>query len=365
MGLTNRYVTATGSDTYANSISISTPMSWATMLLNATAGDVINILVGAYSRTTNADTFTSLGTVTSPLVLRGYSGSIGDGYLGRTNGNGPLITTNFPVITYTTGKLTLPAFTLVDCLSLTGAPTSSANVLLTGADCVVIHSKSVYTGTAATGSCFSVAARALLFDCDASFTGASGGAAAVLNTSTGAVDSCRITSASSSAAGMNIASAGIAYGNVIYAASGVGINSSVNSGASYLRNNTIVGCTGAGISILTGTTTLQRIIGNMITDNTGVAIDMVSTANAGWLGYNRTRDNSSAIANGGDWITASTFSHVTTDTGGPETDYVASGSNDYRLIGGSPARGAGFYPYQDIGALQKQGLGVGSTTFGG
>lgn len=366
---TDRYVTATGTDTYANSTVISTPMSWATMLANAAAGDRINVLAGAYSRTTSIDALTNAGTATSPIIIRGYGSSIGDGNLGRTNGNGPLITTNMPVLTYTTGRLTPgQAFVIYECLSITAAPTSSAATILLGADSVAKTCKFVYSGTSASGTSLSIGTRSIAFDCDASYTGASSGTSAVTCTAaSAAVDSCRITSASSSAPGISIASSAVVYGNVIYAASGIGISMGNTAGAPYIRNNTIVGGSSDGINIITATTGLQKIIGNMITDNTGAGINMVSAANCGFLAYNRTRDNSGGgVASGTDWVAATSYGHVTTDTGGSETDYTASGSNDYSLIGASPAIGVSWYLYSDIGALQRIGGGGSSShAFGG
>ena len=106
----------------------------------------------------------------------------------------------------------------------------------------------------------------------------------------------------------------------------------------------------------------------MITDCTGDGIDAVSTGNCIVLAYRRTRDNANAVANGGDWITATDYAPVTTDTGGQSTDYVNAGSNDYRLIAASPATSAGFPASASIGALQRDqtgsgGGGGGSYTF--
>jgi hypothetical protein len=103
---------------------------------------------------------------------------------------------------------------------------------------------------------------------------------------------------------------------------------------------------------------LQCIVNNMITDNGGYGIDGVEAAKAVFAAYNRTRDNTSGADNlATDWLAATKYGHVTTDTGGASTDYTNSGSNDYTLISASPAKGVGIWPYRDIGALQRQESG--------
>jgi hypothetical protein len=92
-------------------------------------------------------------------------------------------------------------------------------------------------------------------------------------------------------------------------------------------------------------------MGNMITDNTGDGIDMVSTSNAAFASNNRTRSNANGYNNAGDWLTATKYDDVTT-AGAASTDYVNSGSNDYTLILTSPATATGNPKYLDIGALQ-------------
>jgi hypothetical protein len=102
----------------------------------------------------------------------------------------------------------------------------------------------------------------------------------------------------------------------------------------------------------------QLVIGNHITDSTGWGIDCGYDGTAQLAGIfiaNRTRDNASGAINGfDDWATGTSIGHVTTDTGGPETDYTDAGSNDYTLISAAPAKGVGLVPYMDIGGLQRQ-----------
>lgn len=104
MARTTRYVSSSGTDTYANSTSSSTPMSLTTAFANASAGDDIYIKAdGTYSRSAT-DTPANSGTAANPIRYIGYSSTITDGYQGRTNGNGALVTTSMPLISYSGGN---------------------------------------------------------------------------------------------------------------------------------------------------------------------------------------------------------------------------------------------------------------------
>ncbi len=365
---TDRYVTSTGTDTYANSTNIATPMSLTTAFANAAAGDRINILAGTYTRT-GTDTLTNAGTNTSPIIYRGYSASIGDGFLGRTNGSGALITTNMPTIAYNaTFKFNSLAFTIVESVIFTGNITGT--VAATGADSVFKSCVVTNASTNAAAVAGGAAVRGILFDCDISLIGATGGSAAIaIAVANTRVIGCRIKGGPGTGIGIlvNGAIGIVIVGNVIYSTTGFGISVTNVSGVLTIINNTIVGGGSDGINVVTATTGLQCIVNNIITDNTGIGINMVSVANTGFLAYNRTRDNSGgAISSGTDWVAATTYAHVTTDTGGPETDYVASGSNDYRLLAASPATNTGWLPLSDIGGIQRGVPGAsGSNTFGG
>src|ERR1700675_3337465 len=178
MALTDRYVTSTGTDTYANSTNSATPMSLTTAFANAAAGDRINIKVGTYTRSAS-DTPANAGTVTSPIIYRGYSSSIGDGNLGRTNSSGALITTNMPTIAYnsTFRLVTTNAFVILESLQMTTL-FSGVGVTL-AAETVAKSCLFVNSSTNAAAVALASGIRAVIFDCDISLTGASGGLAAL------------------------------------------------------------------------------------------------------------------------------------------------------------------------------------------
>lgn len=328
----------------------------------AVAGNLVCVKSGSYTMTSTVDTFAAVGTVTSPIRICGYASTRptvsthGDGYLGRTNGNGALITTNMPAITYTTGRLLISGnFNIVENLSATSASVaaSSGSIAVSGNDvylkrCVAVNSS---TNANANGI-FTNGARDSIIDCDATLSGASGGNSAINSTSaSGRIIGSRIKGGP----GIGLTLAGtnqtqvVAF-NTIYASTGNGIVTTTTGGGSSILYNTIVGGGADGINILTGTTASYLIMGNMITDNTGNGLNMVSTSNAAFTSNNRYRDNGTNIANGGDWITATKYDDVTSGNG--TSDYWNSGSNDYRLLWSSPAVGSGNPLYADIGALQ-------------
>ena len=361
MAITEKYVTSAGAGAHDGSDDANA-FSWAEMVtdINAggKAGNRYNCRNDAtYSRTTTTDTLTGDGTATSPIIIRGYSSSITDGYQGRTSGNGALVTTNMPAITYTTGALSGGGsdFIIYESLNISGAP-SSGTISGIGAGCAVARCVVVNSSTNAAAVGIRAGAATIIFDCDVSLTGASGGTAAIHTTSTflRAVAN-RVKGGPAIGINVNNSSGHVIVDNVVYASTGIGIASANTGGPCVIYGNTIVGGTSDGIDIVTGTTVLQCIINNMITDNGGYGIDGVSAANAIFAAYNRTRDNTSGADNlATDWLAATKYGQVTTDTGGASTDYTNSGGNDYSLIAASPATDAGQPAYRDIGALQRQ-----------
>ncbi len=350
MALTEKYVTTTGTDTWANASSISTPASFATMLTNAASGERVNLKAGTYSLTTSTSNSTNSGLISSPIILRGYNSTIGDGYQGRSGNTGALVTTNMPVLSYTTGRFNFTNFWQLESVSINGATATTAQAVV-GTNSVVARCKIEYTSTTVINA-LQTSTSAVVIDNDIIMSGASGGNAGLVMGNNSRAIGNRIAITSATAAGISLGNAAYAVVfNTIYG--GIGITTTNAAAILTALYNTIANCAGDGINVLTGTTGLQCFVGNMITDNTGDGIDMVSTSNGAFAAYNRTRDNASGYANAGDWITASQFGDVTTDTGGASTDYTNAGSQDYTLIDGSPATNTAFPAYLSMGAWQK------------
>lgn len=360
MAITEKFVSSAGAGAHDGS-SEANAFSWAEMVtdINAggKAGNRYNVK-GSISRTTTTDTLTGDGTSTSPVIIRGYGTTIGDGFQGRSGGNGALVTANMPDITYTTGRLTATGsdWVIYESLQISGA--STTNTLATGSNCAVKSCVLTHTGTGANAVALSAGASNVVFDNDLTLSGGSGGTAAL---SAGGVDVRVVANRINGGPAAGVTSAGvrvIVIDNLIFASGGIGVTIIGTGTPCVVYGNTIVGGGSDGVDVITGTTVLQFVANCMITDNSGNGVDGVSAANAIFAAYNRTRDNAAAYNSATDWLAATRYGDVTTDTGGPETDYADGGSDDYSLIGTSPAKGAGWWPYRDIGALQRQEYGA-------
>lgn len=340
---------------------IDDPMSFAVFddymtaagVFNAVAGDRFNIVAtNVIARTTTASTWVNGGTATSPVIIRGYRTAITDGYLGRTvNGTGVLNTNNMAVITFTSGLLTISGnFIILESILFRSTRAGTA-INVTGSDNQFARCLMDNNNTGATASAVTFAGRETAFNCDIRLLAASGGAAAIVVNGTGSrVLGCRIMGAT--ADGITLANNAQIIGNTIHTSSN-GINASATGGLVTIQNNTITGCSSNGIRVITGTTVLVPIINNMITDNAGYGVDAVSAANALFVAHNRWRDNALGNVNlATDSVAATSYSAVTTDTGGPETDYVDASAKDFRLIAASPAANTGIPAYSSIGAFQ-------------
>jgi hypothetical protein len=360
--ITDRYVNNLGSGdglggSEANAMSYASFTDYMTTggSFAAAPGDRFNVkLDGTFARAGTTDTWSNGGSATSPVIVRGYATTPGDGYQGRTNTNGPLITTNFPVITYTTGVLSLSgSFILLETLKVTSTRNGSA-VGTSGTDCMLRACDLSNATTGSSGNVFSATGRCLLSNCDFALTngGNNGTDAVTFSTQGSRIWFCRVKS---SAVGItNAANSLTIDACTIFACTSHGINLTGTGAYTNILGNTIVSNGGDAIRVVTGTTVTHHIWNNCITDNTGAAVNAISTGNSVVLGYNRYRDNAGGnIVSGGDWTTVTDYGAVTTDTGGPETDYVNAAGNDYRLIATSPAVAAGIPASASIGALQR------------
>ena len=365
MALTDYYVTDAGAGTGDGS-SIANAMSFSRFTdymvtggsYTASPGDRFNIIGAITGRTTTTDTWVNGGNSTSPVVVRGWKSDNTTPYTGRTGGNSLLITTDYPTITYTTGRINVTGnFIEIENLSVTSNSASAAVTLAANCSITRCYITSGGTGSGSQALSPGSASPVLVIDNDIFQLGASGGAAAIFIQGAGAkLIGNRVRSVSG--AGINCRSTVVVRNNTVFNCGTVGILMDSTSGAPLIDGNTIVGCAGDGIDIITGTTGLQFIVGNMITDNGGWAVDFNSAAVAGYVAYNRTRDNTSGAYNlATDWVAATSFGDVTTDTGGAATDYVDAGGLDFNLIRLSPATSASLPQFASMGALQRSQTG--------
>lgn len=355
MAISEKFVSSAGSGSGDGSTA-GNAMAWTAMVtqINAggTAGNRYNVL-GPISRGAT-DTISGSGTATSPVIVRGYLTTIGDGYLGRTNGNGPLITTNMAAITYaSTFLLSITgSWILVESLNVVG--TVNGRLALLTADSAITRCVVDNANTGANAVAIALSTRSTAFNCDATLSGGSGGTAAIdAIGSGGRAVCCRVNGGPAIGIRLNTTRSH-AVDNLIFACAGLGLSIATTGFEGVIHGNTIADGSSDGLDIVTGTTGLVVVTNNLITDNIGYGIDGVSSANAIFAANNRMDRNSGGATNmATDWLAATSYNHELTSVlvGAEYTDHAA---RDYRLVSTSPAKGAGMFAYRDVGALQRE-----------
>ena len=364
MALTDRYVTTTGSGTYAASTSIGTPMSITTAFTNAAAGDRINIKSGTYTLSTTQAA--GVGTTTGPIVWRGYNTSPGDlDVISRTSANGALTTTNFPVLDFSgTAGTRLTTSNFNNLMNLDVRLNFSGNALVTANDCVVYNCKVSNAGTG-TAIALYLGQRTVAYGCDAVATGGSSRAAIGSTDTQGFIAiGCRADGGVGSGFyGGTTTGTGVIAFCVASNCKGQGIE--IASGPWLVLNCTVTkpytGATGSGVYFASGNTFRNTVVNSHLTDLAAYGIDPVATTNAVFAAYNRTRGNTSGAVNlsgTSNSLLASILNHVTTGSG-TSSDFTDYTNSNFNLISAAPGKAAGQPLYLDLGALQRQESGGG------
>lgn len=346
MALTKRYVSVAGSGTYVQSLSNTTPMNLATAAANVVAGDWVQVQKGTYNESAS-DTIVNAGTSASQIVWEGVNTDWSQIVDGRTSGNGPLITTNFPTIAYaSTFNLSTTSFNLFRHISFTG---TFSGAVVVGANSGVFEScafANASTNAAAIG--LSAIANSTVADCDGALTGGSGGLAALNITAAGSVVVGGRYTGGAGAPAISISVGAIVRGATIFNST-IGLTSAQTSQASEYDSLTVVGNFSDGIKF-TGTVTIPpRVTNCLITDNGGFPINGGATIPL-YTRNNEYRNNTAGnVVNGAaDWTTASGIGNV---TGNGASDYVNAAGQNYALALTSPAIAAGLPSFAEIGAL--------------
>ena len=353
MAITDLYVSSTGTTTpYTSATSAGSAMSFSTFNTAMSAGSNLagyrfNLLAGTYSQGATTLTWSSFGSLASPLIVRGYGTTIGDGYQGRTSGWGALKTTNMPAITFSGGNLNVTGNKLIlESLQISG--NGGFSVPLAVIDHTVVKSCSITTNSTVSRTVSLSGSFIQFLDCDISQTASSGSTVQAVNLGVAGSDDstlfygCHITSKTSAGVYCNGGLAFTFERCLVYGCGTYGILQ--NNTASSLRcfNNTIVGNGSDGIYVVSTNSGNQFSVGNVITDNGGYAINCGNTSDQVVMFANYTRNNTNgAFGNNSDWVAytngGSYGNYDPGTTGSAYNDYVSQSSGNYTLASNSPA----------------------------
>lgn len=349
---TEKYVSVAGGGAH-DGTSEANAWTFAEMIAAApAAGNRVNVISGNYS--VGAYTL-GTGTAAAPFVIRGYNVTIGDLDNQGRNADGTLNTTNFPAITITSAW-TPAAFSVLQNLNITAALSTAIITSATVDDFSIISCNVVNTQNNASARGVTADDRIRLFNSDFSCTGAAHGIVVAVSTAS-LMHTCRFHGTDTDVLlSMNDA---IVVGCVFYGnASSIGID--CTSQGTILT--TVIGCTFYGIGTCVRLPNAANVgvlvfINNCATDSSAwISSQYSATANMAAIEMNnRTRDVTTLLTG----IEPIAVGEVTTDTGGPETDYVDAAAGNFRLISTSPAVGVALTPYMSMGAYQLAAGGGG------
>lgn len=365
MAYTERYVRAdangAGDGTTDTNSGANGAYTWAQMVADTTAGPIrYNIKNGSYSRTTTVDNAFTAGTTAAPRVLRGFNNTIGDlDNIERPLGQA-MDTTNFPVITYTTGRVVFPAYGIIENLVITSASTSAT--VTQGTHGIIRRCKISNThASSATsiGLTLSSGGNSITEDSDISISSSSSSAKAI-SAIDGKIARCLMTG--------NTAGAGCII---------------IGAGRVYLQDCML---RDAGFGIDTATGSLQVHIESCSFRNiTNNYLNNQSTANGMWIincvawgvgGSSKWYNSSTSIranfqsnnaignmgvgdTNEGDWYTINETA-LTIEPFISSTDLRLNGV----LNGGLSCKTTGIFRNKDLGAIQAQNPQVSSAWMG-
>lgn len=358
MALTEKYVTVAGAGAHDGS-SEANAWTFAEMITAApAAGSRVNMKTGSYS--SGAVTILA-GSAAAPFVIRGYNSTIGDLDNQGRNADGTLNTTNMPDLTLT-GSLSMAAYSIIQNLDIIAAISTVMVGPVTIDRCAVISCNVVNTQNNASARTVTLDDGCMMINCDMACTGAAHGVVAFISNESLAIG-CRFSGADSDALlGTNDSTIVncVFYGN----AANIGIDvSTINNGLRIIGNTFYNLDTAVRLPNAVNAGFITTI-NNCCTD-CGKWINSQYSATATMsaiIANNRTRDITTLLTG----IEGVEFGEVTTDTGGPDTDYVNANAGNFRLIATAPGIGTGLVAYMDIGAYQRvaeAGSSGGSFTF--
>lgn len=359
MSITEKYCTTTGAGAHDGS-SEANAWSLTEALSNAAAGQRVNVKKGTYTLAANFAP-TNAGTVSQPMIWRGYNSTIGDLDITAVLNQKTLEidATNMPLFDGGSSWAVIPtAHMIFEAIAVTQSG-DRRSFQINNTNIMAYLCKLECSGNSANQAAVAIASAggALCFcECNQTNTGGSS-FGAIYGTAAARIHGCRVRGKSSGSTNAAIILAGgsSVTDTIAIHDGGIGINFNATT-----NNSAVVNCTVIGANTdfwgINGVATIAPLIINCNGTDGG---RFWNNANSGtsdrpvYRMFNRTRNNTNADVGSADWPI---YGAITADRG---SDYVdLSGKTDYRLVNTSPALGAAQPGWKDTGALQRKPAGM-------
>ena len=318
----------------------------------------VNVKAGTYANTTTNRSIASAGTTAIPFIWRGYKTTIGDCDAAPTTTR--VDGTDLPYITFTTGSFTIAGdFITFANISVTGARTAGAQVVLSGQSTRVHRSRFEATGANAAASAIQLNSSGHVFtDC---WIKATTTATDVIDGGTRAfaLTGCVIKGGGSH---VQISSGRVIMSKCVLDTPGLyGFRTTGTITGLHIDNCTIIGATD-GVRISTSPNNTATVIvtntyfegcTNAINNNTGGSIASMHFANNDFFNCTNT------YLNFGDHFTAYNDQSESASALVSSTDRgILSTSNAKSMGGPKLFENVSYSGYLDIGAVQRQDPGM-------
>lgn len=337
MAYTERYVTsgaAGGGDGSSGS-----PWTLAESFTSASAGDRVNVQAGTYS--VSGLSMTATGTALSKICWRGYNSTIGDLDSQGRNSDTSLNTTNFPLVS-TTGNIDQEEHTIFQNFRFEG----SFNGWLVGNHLDdyrgIIHCSIKNTASNSSAGCYDADDYCFVIGCDLECTQTTHGQVLEMGPRPFIFGSRIMSNSTAGVVMVEVSYLAHVVGNFFWGQSNdTALDVIAVNYPHYSINNTFYGVDECIRTANLNQTTQMFAINNHATDSTYWLYNQYqATANHNFFEMNnRIRDVTTSRS--GIALEAILTGEVTTDTGGPSTDYTDAANKDLSLIAGAPGKDAG------------------------
>lgn len=353
MAFTERYVTTSGSSGNGGTNDTTDAWDFKTGWQAVGAGIRLNVKAGTYNLNLGGSITTlNTGSMASPCHIRGYTSTIGDLTYSRDS-NGDLVTTGMPIINLTAADRLVTGYCVIlEGLSVIGSRSNELMNLGGYTYVYNVRSENTYNLGFSSSSAFSCGDFSIsLIGCDAIKSGTDTAYGVILNTG-GVMAACKVKGG----AGVGVYTAS-GYFSIIdcvihNCTIGIQVGSMSFANNPCIVNNTIYNCSTTAIDMPNSGNMAYAcsvFVNNHVTDCGRFINNNYGSVCANANVRNRTRDNTNANTQVGDWPVTN---GMTIDNGTASSDYVDTSNNNFFLRPTAVGRATGLLPYRDIGGMQ-------------